>query len=160
MPRLSKKVSNRSRSRSKIDLKDQGLGSQETSKMVYYGAILAIIFLAIYVVLAVGDAIYNQDTEVVKSNIFIFNLVALILLAVVLFMEKFTDSNILYVKLILLLGVLGVATGSAVELHKLLESNGTDREDTTQFVISVIGLVFTFMVGFAMLVGNIMILDL
>ncbi len=139
-------------------MEDQGFCSQETPKIVYYGLILAIIFMSVYVVLAIGDAIYNQQTDVVKSSIFILNLVVLILLVVVLFMEKFSGRKVTYVKLVLLLGVLGVATGSAIELHKLLDATGTDREDTTQFVLSVIGLVFAFMAGFAMLVGNIMML--
>ena len=130
----------------------------KTATLVYYGLILAIIFMSVYVILAVTDGIYNTNTDVVKSNIFILNLIILILLIMTLFMERLTGKKISYARITILIIIIGVSIGSAVELHTLLDTSvlDNDREDTTQFVVSVIGLVFTFMSVFAILIGNIM----
>lgn len=135
-----------------------GFSDNKTATLVYYGLILAIIFMSVYVILAVTDGIYNTNTDVVKSNVFILNLVALVLLIMTLFMERLTGKKVAYVRIVVLLGVLGVSVGSAIELRTLLDDSATDndREDTTQFVVAVIGLVFTFMSAFAILIGNIM----
>ena len=128
----------------------------KTANMTYYGLVLAIIFMSVYVIFAISDGLYNQTTDVLKSSVFVFNVVALILLIMVLFMERFSGKRVSYVRIVLVLGVVGICIASSVELHKLLEATGTDREDTTQFVISVIGLFFAFMSSFAILAGNVM----
>jgi len=136
------------------------LTDNQTALLVYYGLVLAIIFMSVYVVLAISDGIYNENTAILKSNVFILNLLVLILLIVTLFMEKMSGKGVTYARVAVLIGILGLSIGSAVELRNLVEANvaDTDREDTTQFVISVIGLLFTVMTAFALLLGNIMAL--
>ncbi len=130
----------------------------KTALLVYYGLVLAIIFMSVYVVLAISDAIYNTNTTILKSNVFILNLLVLILLIVGLFMEKMSGKRVTYARVVVLMTILGLSIGSSVELRNLVDQSpeDQDREDTTQFIISVIGLLFTVMATFALLLGNIM----
>ena len=132
----------------------------KTALLVYYGLVLAIIFMSVYVVLGISDAIYNENTGILKSNVFILNLLVLILLIVTLFMEKMSGKSVTYARVVVLMGIIGLSIGSAVELRNLVDTSpdDQDREDTTQFIISVIGLLFTVMTVFALLLGNIMAL--
>ena len=116
----------------------------------FYGFILAAIFIGIYLVACVFDSLYNQNTNVIESNLFILNSVMLVLVIIILFMTSY-GNRFDFIKLLLGLSVIGIGIAICTEIKNLLVStSGNEKEDTTQFILALIAVTLSLLCAFSL----------
>jgi hypothetical protein len=132
----------------KISEETTEVKSYKMEKFTYVFLCLTMFFIGLYVMAAIFDDIYNDDIEgTTRSTVFICNAVAgfLALLLLLLVHYNLPLSRIGFlVRLALALGLGATVVVSATQMKNLLSDDTTTRtsEETTQFVLSVLGVFF------------------
>ena len=131
-------------SRSSKNLK-RSLEFNHRSDVHFYGLVLASIFTGIYLASVVFDCLYNENNEIIKSNLFVLNAVVLIFLVLVVFMTSFDHNGFMGLRLLFSLAIIGLSIAICTEVKHLLDSSDKDREETTQFILAVIAVIFSLL---------------
>lgn len=127
---------------------------ENVERMAYVSLWMAIVFLSIYVIFCVSDDLYAETDTTTTSKGFLYNVITLLLafgLVMTLYYDPSESGNGFYLKMALATGLLVFVGLSGHELRHNLDSSGTskEKEEASQFVLSVIGLVFALFGGFA-----------
>lgn len=122
---------------------------------------VAVFFLALYVTAGVFDDLYKEQYEVTKSNIFISNVIAISLLAALLLIRHYNpgDTTGLFVTQIMMAaGIAAAVIVSSYYMKDLLEDTDTvsSTEDTTQYILSLLGIIFSGLCALLIMVNVIM----
>ena len=120
----------------------------------YVSLWMAVIFLSVYVIFCISDDLYNESDTTTRSKGFLFNVLALVTaigLVMAVYYNPSEAGNGFYLKLLLSAGLLTFVGVAAHELRHNLDAsaNGKDKEEASQFILSVIGLVFALIGGLA-----------
>lgn len=127
---------------------------ESVERSAYISLWMAIVFLSVYVIFCVSDDLYAETDTVTRSKGFLYNVIALIFaagLVMTLYYDPAETGNGFYLKMALAIGLLVFVGLAGHELRHNLDASdtGKGKEDASQFILSVIGLVFGLFGGFA-----------
>ena len=130
-------------------------------KFINIFSYVAVFFLALYTTAGVFDDLYREQYVVTKSNIFISNVIALSLLAILLLIRHYNPGDtvaLFVVQITISLGVASAVIVSAYYMKDLLEDTDTvsSTEDTTQYILSLLGIIFSGICALLVMVNVIM----
>ena len=159
-----KKSKSRSRSRSpvrkttkpKIDLSQvrEELESDsrpvkifKMEKLITIFSYVAVFFLSLYITSGIFDDLYREQYEVTKSTVFVSNVITFIMLGILMLIRHYNPSDTLllfFVQITLTVGIAVTVIVSASSMKDLLEDRDSfsQAEDTTQYVLSLLSIIF------------------
>lgn len=134
---------------------------QNVERMSYIGLWLAVLFFSIYILASVFDDLYNSKHDVTQSHLFVYNVIAFALaicLIITIYYDPTETGNGFYLKLGFSAALLVMVGLSSHEMRHLLDTSitGEDKEEATQFILSVIAVVFSFFGGAAIMINMLM----
>ena len=127
---------------------------ENVEKIAYVSLWMSILFFSIYVIFCISDDLYNNRDETTRSKGFLYNVIALLFsigLVITLYYDPSETGNGFYLKMALSAVVLVFVGLAGHELRHNLDASasGFEKEESSQFILSVIGLTFALIGGFA-----------